>query len=137
MIAFDNVDLLMLVTIFILLLVLIFTSVAEMALSRITKPKAASLADQGFKSGKALKKLVGAPERWVNPLLLTVNVCQTVQATLTGILSARSSTSRPMSSASCSSCWPRPCPRRMPCCTRIRLPLPLRGRWAGSWRFHL
>ncbi len=89
MIAFDNVDLLMLVTIFILLLVLIFTSVAEMALSRITKPKAASLADQGFKSGKALKKLVGAPERWVNPLLLTVNVCQTVQATLTGILAAR------------------------------------------------
>jgi magnesium and cobalt exporter, CNNM family len=88
-IAFDNVDLLMLVTILILLLVLIFTSVAEMALSRITKPKAASLADQGFKSGKALKKLVGAPERWVNPLLLTVNICQTVQATLTGILSAR------------------------------------------------
>ncbi len=89
MIAFNNVDLLMLVTIFVLLLVLIFTSVAEMALSRITKPKAASLADQGFKSGKALKKLVGAPERWVNPLLLTVNICQTVQATLTGILSAR------------------------------------------------
>ncbi|HEX3090873.1 MAG TPA: hemolysin family protein, partial [Ilumatobacteraceae bacterium] len=89
MIAFDSVDLLMLVTIFILLLVLIFTSVAEMALSRITKPKAASLADQGSKAGKALKKLVGAPERWVNPLLLTVNVCQTVQATLTGILSAR------------------------------------------------
>jgi CBS domain containing-hemolysin-like protein len=88
-IAFNNVDLLMLVTIFVLLLVLIFTSVAEMALSRITRPKAASLADQGLKSGKALKKLVGAPERWVNPLLLTVNVCQTVQATLTGILSAR------------------------------------------------
>lgn len=89
MIAFSNVDLLMLVTILVLLLVLIFTSVAEMALSRITKPKASSLADQGFKSGKALKKLVGAPERWVNPLLLTVNICQTVQATLTGILSAR------------------------------------------------
>jgi putative hemolysin len=88
-IAFNNVDLLMLVTIFLLLVILIFTSVAEMALSRITKPKASSLADQGFKSGKALKKLVGAPERWVNPLLLTVNICQTVQATLTGILSAR------------------------------------------------
>ncbi len=89
MIAFNNVDMLMLVTIFVLLIVLIFTSVAEMALSRITKPKAASLADQGFKSGRALKKLVGAPERWVNPLLLTVNLCQTVQATLTGILAAR------------------------------------------------
>ena len=89
MIAFNNVDLLMLVTILVLLLVLIFTSVAEMALSRITKPKAASLAEKGFKSGRALKKLVSAPERWVNPLLLTVNICQTVQATLTGILSNR------------------------------------------------
>jgi putative hemolysin len=89
MIAFDNVDLLMLVTILFLLVVLIFTSVAEMGLSRITRPKAASLADKGFKSGKALQRLVGAPERWVNPLLLTVNICQTVQATLTGILSAR------------------------------------------------
>jgi CBS domain containing-hemolysin-like protein len=88
-IAFNNVDMLMLITIIVLLFVLIFTSVAEMSLSRITKPKAASLADQGFKSGKALKRLVSAPERWVNPLLLTVNVCQTVQATLTGILSDR------------------------------------------------
>jgi CBS domain containing-hemolysin-like protein len=88
-IAFNNVDLLMLATIIFLLLVLIFTSVAEMGLSRITKPKAASLADQGYKSGKALKKLVSAPERWVNPLLLTINVCQTVQATLTGILADR------------------------------------------------
>ena len=89
MIAYNNIDTLMLVTIFILLLVLIFTSVAEMGLSRITKTKAASLADKGFKSGRALKRLVGAPERWVNPLLLTINICQTVQATLTGIVSAR------------------------------------------------
>ena len=41
MIAFNNVDLLMLLAIFFLLLVLIFTSVAEMGLSRITRPKAA------------------------------------------------------------------------------------------------
>jgi putative hemolysin len=88
-IAFNNVDLLMLVTIGLLMIVLIFTSVAEMGLSRITKTKAAALADKGFKSGKALQRLVGAPERWVNPLLLTVNICQTVQATLTGIVSAR------------------------------------------------
>ena len=26
------------------------------------------------------------PERWVNTILLTVNICQTVQATLTTIL---------------------------------------------------
>ena len=86
---FTNVDLLMLLTILGLLIVLIFLAVAEMGLSRMSKPRASSLADKGLKSGKALKRLVDEPERWVNPLLLTVNVCQTVQATLTGILSAR------------------------------------------------
>ena len=86
---FTNVDLLMLLTILGLLIVLIFLAVAEMGLSRMSKPRASSLADKGLKSGKALKRLVDEPERWVNPLLLTVNVCQTVQPTLTGILSAR------------------------------------------------
>ena len=82
-------DMLMLVVIFLLLLVLIFLAVAEMGLSKMTKPKAAALADEGRRSGPALLKLVAHPERWVNPLLLTVNICQTVQATLTGIVAAR------------------------------------------------
>jgi CBS domain containing-hemolysin-like protein len=89
MIAFETVDMLMLLAILLLLVVLIFTSVAEMALSRISKTKAAALAESGAKSAKTLHRLVAHPERWVNPLLLTVNICQTVQATLTGILSAR------------------------------------------------
>lgn len=76
----------MLAAIIVLLFVLIFLSIAEMGLSRMTKPKAAAMADKGLRSGKALIKLVGEPERWVNPLLLTVNICQTVQATLTGIV---------------------------------------------------
>jgi putative hemolysin len=84
----SNVDVLMLLVIFLLLLVLIFLSVAEMGLSRMTKPKAQSLADRGEKGGKSLVRLVNDPERWVNPLLLTVNICQTVQATLTGIVAA-------------------------------------------------
>jgi CBS domain containing-hemolysin-like protein len=88
-IAFNNTDLLMLFTILFLLIVLVFTSIAEMGLSRITKTKAASMAEGGHKSARALQRLVSSPERWVNPLLLTINVCQTVQATLTGILSAR------------------------------------------------
>ncbi|MEO5725143.1 MAG: hemolysin family protein [Ilumatobacteraceae bacterium] len=86
---FDNIDVLMLAVIFLLLIVLIFMSVAEMGLSRMTKPKAASLADKGHRSAKALIRLVADPERWVNPLLLTVNICQTVQATLTGIVAGR------------------------------------------------
>lgn len=87
--TFETADAWMIVAILLLLVVLIFTSVAEMGLSRMTKPKAAALADQGHKAGKTLAKLVADPERWVNPLLLTVNICQTVQATLTGIVAGR------------------------------------------------
>jgi putative hemolysin len=89
MIAFTNADLGMLVAIFVLLLVLIFFAVAEMGLSRMSKHKATTMAESGSKSGKALLWLIEEPERWVNPLLLTVNVCQTVQATLTGIVAGR------------------------------------------------
>jgi putative hemolysin len=84
--TFTSVDGLMLVIVLLVLVLLIFLSVAEMAFSRMTKPRAASLADQGTKSGKALKKLVDEPAMWVNPLLLMVNICQIVQATLTGFV---------------------------------------------------
>jgi len=84
--GFTTTDVWILVIVFLLLVVLIFLSVAEMGLSQMTKPKAAALADKGVRSGRALQKLVKEPERWVNPLLLTVNICQTVQATLTGIV---------------------------------------------------
>ncbi len=79
----------MIVAIVMLLLVLVFLAAAEMGLSKMTKPKAAAMADQGVKAGKALARLVEDPARWVNPILLTVNICQTVQATLTGVLAAR------------------------------------------------
>lgn len=79
----------MLIAILVLLVILIFLAAAEMGLSKMTKPKAAAMADQGLKSGRALSRLVEEPARWVNPILLTVNVCQTVQATLTGVVSGR------------------------------------------------
>lgn len=79
----------MLLVIVLLLMVLVFTSVAEMGLSRISKPKAQALADTGARGGHALVSLVTHPERWVNPLLLLINVCQTVQATLTGVVAGR------------------------------------------------
>ena len=87
--ALTGVDVWLLAIVFLLLIVLIFLAVAEMGLSRMTKPKAAAMADKGLRSGRALIKLVGEPQRWVNPLLLTVNICQTVQATLTGIVAGR------------------------------------------------
>ena len=89
MIAVDGAELGMLVVIVVLLFVLIFLSLAEMGLSRMSKHKAQTYADSGHKSGKILLALIEAPESWVNPLLLCVNICQTVQATLTGIVAGR------------------------------------------------
>jgi putative hemolysin len=79
----------MLIGILILLGILMVLSIAEMGLSRVSKPKAQALADSGARGGAALLALVAHPERWVNPLLLSVNVCQTVQATLTGVVAGR------------------------------------------------
>ena len=55
-------------------------------MSQMTKPRAAALAEKGVKSGKALVRLAAQPAMWVNPLLLLINVSQTIQATLTGIV---------------------------------------------------
>jgi len=86
---FTPTDAWLIVVVLVLLVVLAFLAVAEMGLSRMTKPKAASLADGGGRSAVALLKLVSEPERWINPLLLTVNICQIVQATLTGYVAGR------------------------------------------------
>ena len=82
-------DVWMLVIIGILLVGLIFLSLAEMSLSRITKQKAQALVEQKAKSAKLILRLASEPTRWINPLLLTVNIFQTVQATLTGIVAGR------------------------------------------------
>lgn len=82
----STMDLWMMVVIVVLLFVLIFLSLAEMSMSQMTKPRAAALAEKGVKSGKALVRLAAQPAMWVNPLLLLINVSQTVQATLTGIV---------------------------------------------------
>jgi CBS domain containing-hemolysin-like protein len=82
-------DVWIIVAILVILVILAGLSLAEMGLSRISKPKAAAMVDKGHKSGPALLKLVGDPERWVNPVLLSVNILQTIQAYLTGIIGSR------------------------------------------------
>jgi CBS domain containing-hemolysin-like protein len=84
--SFSSTDVWLLAAIGLMLIMLAFCSVAEMGLSRMTKPKAASLVDKGNRSAKVLVKLVSEPERWINPLLLTVFICQIVQSTLTAIV---------------------------------------------------
>ena len=81
-------DIWMIVGIVAILFVLAFLSLAEMGLSRMTRPKATALSEQGHRSGKALLRLANEPEKWVNPVLLSVNVLQTVQAFLTGVVAS-------------------------------------------------
>jgi len=81
-------DIWMIVAIVFILFVLAFLSLAEMGLSRMTRPKATALAEQGHRSGKALLRLANEPEKWVNPVLLSVNILQTVQAFLTGVVAS-------------------------------------------------
>ena len=88
-VAFSSADGWMLVAIVLLLMVLVFLALAEMSLSQLTKPRADAIAESGSQAGKALARLAADPGTWVNPLLLTVNACQTVQATLTGLLAGR------------------------------------------------
>lgn len=79
-------NLVMLVVILLLLVVLIFLAIAEMGLSKMTKPRAAAITENKPRIEPSLTAIVENPEGWINPLLLMVNVCQTVQATLTGIV---------------------------------------------------
>jgi CBS domain containing-hemolysin-like protein len=79
----------LLVAIAVLMTIAILTAVAETSIVRISRSKAAGLAEDGRPGGKALLSLVQAPERWINALLLVVLVCQIVQATLTGVVSGR------------------------------------------------
>ncbi len=79
-------NLVMLIVILLLLVVLIFLAIAEMGLSKMTKPRAAAITENKPRIEPSLTAIVENPEGWINPLLLMVNVCQTVQATLTGIV---------------------------------------------------
>ncbi|HEV8296119.1 MAG TPA: CNNM domain-containing protein, partial [Acidimicrobiales bacterium] len=79
----------MMVTVGVLLVLLAFLSVAETSLNRISVVKAQSLAAEGKRGAEKLHALVREPERFLNPVILAVNVAATVQAVLTGIVADR------------------------------------------------
>src|SRR5258708_6092790 len=79
----------MVVVIAAILVVLAFLAIAETAISRMNVVKAHTLAEQGRRSGRLLIRLVERPERFLNPVLLTVNVLQAVEAVLTGTVANR------------------------------------------------
>ncbi len=79
-------DIVMLVTILLLMVVTTFLALAETALTRMSRSKASALADTKGHRGERLLWLVSRPERFLNPVLLTLLICQLVGATLLGIL---------------------------------------------------
>jgi putative hemolysin len=86
----DSIELLMLLGIVVLLLILTFLAVAETALNRISRVKAEALAETlGTRSARSLERLVSHPERFINPLLVTVTFLQTGQAFLTSLFADR------------------------------------------------
>ena len=63
-----------------------FFALAETSLVRMSKPRARALREEGRRGGDALVKLAESPERFLNPLLLLVLICQLVSATMVGVL---------------------------------------------------
>jgi CBS domain containing-hemolysin-like protein len=88
-VAVTGADVAMIVAIVVLLLFSVYLALAETALTRMTRAKAQALAEDGRTGGRKLLGLVSHPERFLNPVLLVVLVCQLVQATLTGIVADR------------------------------------------------
>ena len=82
-------DIWMIVAIVVLVLIAVFTAIAETSIVRISKAKAHGLVEDGRHGALALQELVTQPERWINSLLLVALVCQLVQATLTGVVAGR------------------------------------------------
>ncbi len=80
-------DLLIVIVIVVLVLLLIVLAAAETGLNRISRPKAHAIDEaHDSRSSRALLRLVEHPERFINPLLVTVTALQTVQVTLTTVL---------------------------------------------------
>lgn len=63
-------------------------ALAETSLVRTSRVKAKSLLDDGRRGARPLVRLVEHPERFLNPVLLLVLVCQLVSATLVGVLAS-------------------------------------------------
>ena len=73
-------------SVFVLLVLSGFFALAETSLVRMNKSRARSLCDEGRRGARALVQLSEDPEKFLNPLLLLVLICQLVSATMVGVL---------------------------------------------------
>jgi magnesium and cobalt exporter, CNNM family len=83
-----GVDIALIVVVVVLLVASALLALAETSLVRMSKVKAVSLLDDRRRGARVLVRLVEDPQRFLNPVLLMVLVCQLIVATLVGILAA-------------------------------------------------
>lgn len=88
-VTFGRTDMVLLVAIVVLLVLAGCLALAETALVGMSRAKAQVQVEAGAPSAHHLLELVSHPEQFLNSLLLSVLVCQLVQATLSGILGGR------------------------------------------------
>jgi CBS domain containing-hemolysin-like protein len=86
--GFTSSDLWLLVVVGILIVLSAVLALAETGLTRMNRVKAMALVEEGRRGAPALLKLVEHPERTLNPVLFLLLLCNTVAATLVGVVSA-------------------------------------------------
>jgi len=84
--GFHGEDVIMLVVIVVLLIASGMLALAETSLVRMSRIKAKALVDRKRRGSRQLARLVERPERFLNPILLLVLICQLVSATLVGVV---------------------------------------------------
>jgi CBS domain containing-hemolysin-like protein len=85
---FGVTDWVLIVVVVVLLAASGLLALAETSLVRTSRVKAKALLDERRRGARPLVRLVEHPERFLNPVLLLVLICQLVSATLVGVLAS-------------------------------------------------
>ena len=87
--AWSSSDTYLSLTVLVLLILSGFLALAETSLVRMNKSRARSLREQHRRGSRALTLLTESPQKFLNPILLLVLICQLVSATMVGVLTDR------------------------------------------------
>jgi putative hemolysin len=86
--SFTSGDAWLLVVVGIFIVMSAFLALAETGLTRMNRVKAMALIEQGHRGATALLRLMEHPERTLNPVLFLLLLCNTVAATLVGVVAS-------------------------------------------------
>ncbi len=86
--SFTTGDAWLLVVVAVFIALSAFLALAETGLTRTSRVKAVALEEQGRRGATALLRLMEHPERTLNPVLFLLLLCNTVAATLVGVVAA-------------------------------------------------